>query len=151
MSNSSLTEPECSMGRVVVSARIDNLGDLYSVRRRLMDAADVRWVEVDKALIDTGATCLGLPPSLIEQLGLLVTAQRSVNTPTGVRQANVYEAVRLRVQDRDCVVDVTEVAESCPVLIGQVPLELMDFVVCPRSQQITGNPEHGGEQMYDLF
>jgi hypothetical protein len=37
------------------------------------------------------------------------------------------------------------------VLIGQVPLELLDFVVDPRGQKLIGNPEHGGEQMIEIF
>jgi hypothetical protein len=37
------------------------------------------------------------------------------------------------------------------VLIGQVPLEMLDFVVDPQSQRLIGNPEHGGEQMLELY
>jgi hypothetical protein len=37
------------------------------------------------------------------------------------------------------------------VLIGQLPLEALDFVVDPRGRRIIGNPAHGGELMYDLF
>ena len=32
------------------------------------------------------------------------------------------------------------------VVIGQVPLELMDWVVDSKGQRLIGNPEHGGEQ-----
>lgn len=63
----------------------------------------------------------------------------------------MYDAVRLTVQGRDCTVDVAEVTEDCPVLIGQVPLELLDFVVDPNGQRLIGNPEHGGEQMFELY
>jgi len=43
------------------------------------------------------------------------------------------------------------IPDDCPVLIGQVPLELLDFVVDPIAQSLVGNPEHDGEQMIDLF
>jgi hypothetical protein len=36
-------------------------------------------------------------------------------------------------------------------LIGQVPLELLDFVVDPRGQRLIGNPEHGGEHIIELY
>jgi hypothetical protein len=36
-------------------------------------------------------------------------------------------------------------------LIGQTPLELLDFVVDPIGQRLIGNPDHGGEQMIDVF
>ncbi len=35
--------------------------------------------------------------------------------------------------------------------IGQVPLELLDFVVDMRQRKLIGNPAHGGEHMYELF
>jgi hypothetical protein len=36
-------------------------------------------------------------------------------------------------------------------MIGQVPLELLDFVVDPVGQRLIGNPEHGGKHMMDMF
>lgn len=36
-------------------------------------------------------------------------------------------------------------------LIGQIPLEHLDFVVDLRNRKLTGNPTHGGEHVYELF
>ena len=42
--------------------------------------------------------------------------------------------------------------ENLPaVLIGQVPLGLLDFVMDSASQRLIGNPDHGGKPMIDLF
>ena len=60
----------------------------------------------------------------------------------------IYRAVRLTVQGRDCISDVAEIPDECPVVIGQVPLELMDWIVDPRRQRLIGNPEHGGEFVF---
>jgi hypothetical protein len=49
------------------------------------------------------------------------------------------------------VTDVSEIPNSCPALIGQIPLELLDFVVDPKGQRLIGNPDHGGEEMIDLL
>jgi hypothetical protein len=46
---------------------------------------------------------------------------------------------------------VVVVGDELPVIIGQVPLELMDWVVDPKGQRLVGNPEHGGEQMIDIL
>jgi len=54
-------------------------------------------------------------------------------------------------KDTDCVVEVCEVPDDCPPLIGQLPLEALDFVVDPNGQKLLGNPEHGGQHMIDLF
>ena len=47
--------------------------------------------------------------------------------------------------------DVMEVPDDTPVLIGQLPLEQLDFVVDLQSRSLIGNPAHGGEQMYELY
>lgn len=145
------TKKTKGMGRVIVTVKIENLGELWAAHRKLISPSDVRWLEVDDALVDTGATGLGVPRRLIKELGLNQTGVRQVTTTRGARQANVYEAVRVTIQGRDCITDVTEVGASCPVLIGQLVLEAMDFVVDPRGQRLIGNPAHGGQQMYDLF
>jgi hypothetical protein len=63
----------------------------------------------------------------------------------------IYGAVRLTVQGRGCIVEAAEIPDECPVLIGQIPLEGLDFVVDPVGQRLIGNPDHGGEQMIDMF
>jgi predicted aspartyl protease len=137
------------MGRVVVPAVVESLEDLYRVHRGELAAAQVRRVEVVDALMDTGATGLSLPRHLVQQLGLL-PIRRAVTT-ADIRDVPTYGAVRLTVQDRDCTCDVTEVDDACPVLIGQVPLELMDLVVDPGARLLIGNPAHGGEHMIELM
>ena len=57
----------------------------------------------------------------------------------------------LTIQDRVCTMDVVEVPDDTPVLIGQLPLEQLDFVVDLRSRSLIGNPAHGGEQMLELY
>lgn len=58
--------------------------------------------------------------------------------------------VRLTVQGRDCAVDVSEVSDKCPMLTGQIPLELLEFVVDPMGQRLIGNPAHRGEHMIEM-
>jgi predicted aspartyl protease len=140
-----------NMGKVLVAAKIENLLDLYQANQGLLADDQVRRVEVTDALVDTGAMMLSLPKSLIERLGLTRYRTRRVRTSGGVGETGVYQAVRLTVQGRDCTVDVLEVPEECPVLIGQIPLEGLDFVVDPVNGRLTGNPEHGGEHMIDCF
>lgn len=140
-----------TMGRVVVDVKIENLGDLLQVRKGGLPEEDVKSIAVSDALIDTGATMLSLPARYIEQLGLERQRTRSARTTAGVLQFGIYEAVRLTVQGRDCVIEVAEVPDECPILIGQVPLDLLDFVVDPAGQRLIGNPDHGGEHMMDLF
>jgi clan AA aspartic protease len=139
------------MGRVLVEARIDNIKDLWEVETGQRAATDARSVTITDALIDTGATGLNLPSRLIQQLGLSKKRERRIRTANGPRTALVYEAVRLTIQGRDCVVEVTELDDDVPVLIGQIPLEWLDFVVDPRNQRLIGNPAHGGEWTWEAY
>ena len=58
------------MGKVIVTAKIENLNDVEMRERGLIPADQVRSVEVHDALVDTGATGLLVPKRLIAQLGL---------------------------------------------------------------------------------
>jgi clan AA aspartic protease len=140
-----------TMGKVFVAAKIENLADLYDVERGRLTDEQVHRVEVTEALVDTGATGLSMPKRLIDQLGLLPTRTRRARTSAGPVTLQGYGAVRLTIQGRDCINEVTEVPDDCPVLIGQVPLETLDFVVDPINQRLIGNPEHGGEHIIELY
>jgi predicted aspartyl protease len=94
---------------------------------------------------------LSLPPRLIKKLGLKKFSSRRMRTAKGTANFNIYDAVRLTIQGRVCTIDVSEVAKDCPALIGQVPQDLLDFVVDPTGQRLIGNPEHGGKFMHDMY
>jgi predicted aspartyl protease len=140
-----------TMGRVLTEATIENLQDLWAVQRNLLPADQVRRIVVKDALVDTGARMLALPARLIRDLGLSRVDTRRVTTSAAVREAAVYEVVRLTIQGRSCVMDVMEVPDDVPVLIGQIPLERLDFVVDPGSCSLIGNPAHGGEYIIDAY
>ncbi len=120
-------------------------------KRGLIPPEQVRRITVPDALVDTAATLLSLPTRLIQQLGLTKTSTKRVTSSTGGGEAAVYDAVRLTIKDRFCTMDVMELPDDVPVLIGQLPLEHLDFVVNLRSRSLIGNPTHGGEHVYELY
>jgi predicted aspartyl protease len=140
-----------TMGKVRVPASIENLADRFKADAGAIAPDEIRRVEVDDALVDTGAVMLSLPKRLVVQLGLKPFRSRRVRTVGGVVETTMYSAVRLTVQGREFTGDVAEIPDDCPVLIGQIPLEGLDFVVDPIGQRLLGNPEHGGEHMIDIF
>lgn len=139
------------MGRVVTEATFENLKDIWDAERSLLAPEQVRRITVPDALVDTGATLLSLPTRLIRQLGLAPMYRRRVTSSTGGEEATAYEAVRLTIQGRSCTMDVMEVSDDVPVLIGRLPLEHLDLVVDLRSRSLIGNPAHGGEHVYELY
>ena len=140
-----------TMGRVIVTAKLENLQDLGNVQVGKLPPDQVRSVEVTDALVDTGATMLCAPPPVVAQLGLFPARTRRTRTAGGLATLQIHDAVRLTIQGRDCVCEVMEVPDGSPVLIGQVPLELLDWVVDPIGQKLIGNPDHGGQHMADVF
>ena len=130
---------------------MENIYDLYACDQGQLPATDIRRVEVDDALVDTGATMLSMPGRLIRQLGLTPVRMRRALTSAGVVMVQVYGTARLTIQGRECPTDVTELPDECPVLIGQVVLETLDFVVDPPNRRLIGNPAHGGEHIIELY
>jgi clan AA aspartic protease len=137
------------MGKVIVRVKLTSLKDIFlkgaGARRRMP-----RQVEVE-ALVGTGATRLYLKPSVIQKLGLQrVDAVRS-RTTNGEAIRFKYEPVQLELMGRKENFDVIEVPESVPNLLGQVPLEVLDFVVDSKGQKLIPNPAHGGEQVIEEY
>jgi clan AA aspartic protease len=140
------------MGRVVTEAMIENLSDLYAAKQGFRPNDQVRRITVNDALVDTGATLLSLPAHLIRELGLSPFSSKNMLSSDGViTKVPMYDAVRLTIQGRECTIDVLEVPDNLPVLIGQIPLEHLDFVVDLENGTLMGNPAHGGVHIYEMF
>jgi predicted aspartyl protease len=142
---------ETTMGRVLTQVKIENLGDLIEVKRGSRSDDQVRRVTLDDALVDTGATTLALPARIIQQLGLEKVYEKQAKSTRGVGPVSVYQAVRLTINGRFCTVDVMEVPDDIPALVGQIPLEMLDLVVDLQACRLTGNPAHNGEHILELL
>lgn len=139
------------MGRVLTPIVVENFGDLWNAENGKIAVTDVRRVEIPEALVDTGSTTLALPASMISRLGLHKVNEKSAITSGGKRAINVFSAVRVTIQGRFCTVDVMEVPDDVPALVGQIPLEMLDLVVDSRNRKLIGNPAHNGEHVLELL
>ena len=137
------------MGKVIVKIKLTNQSDLVLAKHRVSKAKP-RTVEVE-ALVDTGATRLYLKPSVIKKLGLERSDTVRSKTTNGDAIRFKYEPVQLELMGRGEIFEVIEVPEEVPNLLGQVPLEVLDFVVDSRGQKLIPNPAHGGEQMSEEY
>ncbi len=137
------------MGRVIVKLRLLNNGEWFNYGRKL-SRRKPRQVDVE-ALVDTGATRLYLKPSVIKALGLRKVDEVQSQTTNGTRTRGVYDPVRLELMGRQGTFDVVDIDEQVPNLLGQVPLEVLDFVVDSQRRKLIANPEHGGIQMTEEY
>src|SRR5262249_24508270 len=101
--------------------------------------------------VDTGTNYIGLTTSDVAQLGLRPVRQRRARTAAGPIVQQIYSAVRVTVEGRDCLSEVVELRDGSPRLLGQGPLEIRDFGIGMSNRRLAGNPEHGGEWMMDSF
>ena len=137
------------MGKVIVKIKLTNQADLVLQELKLLKGKP-RSVEAE-ALVDTGATRLYLKPSVIKRLGLKKVNDIQSKTTNGIRQRGVYQPVRLQVMGRNGHFDVVDIDEDVPNLLGQVPLEYLDFVVDAPGRKLIPNPEHGEKQMTEEY
>jgi predicted aspartyl protease len=140
-----------TMGKTLVKARITNIYDWLNVKAGKLKPDEARSIEVEDALVDTGAKIISMPKKLIQQLGLQQLATRPSTTAVGDVPCKLYSGVRLELQGRESTSDVAEVADTCPVLIGYIPLELMSYIVDPITQRVIPSPEHGGQDVIELY
>jgi len=138
-----------AMGKVIVKIKLTNRSDVI-LNRAGARKARPRHAEVE-ALVGTGATRLYLKPSIIKKLGLGKVRNVISRTANGNVERGEFEEVNLELMGRGATLSVVEIPEDVPNLLGQVPLELLDFVVDPRGQRLLANPEHDGIQMTEVF
>ncbi|RKU18821.1 aspartyl protease [Candidatus Poribacteria bacterium] len=122
---------------------LENLKDLHAVELGVLESEDVRRLTIEDALVDTGATGLCLPNSLIQQLGLTPIRSIRVQTANGTAERTIFSEVKYTVLERSHSIQVTDLPEDTPVLVGHMILEALDLCVDIRNGLIH-NPAHGG-------
>jgi len=97
-------------------------------------------VEIE-ALADTGAIHLCIPEYIAVQLKLEEFDRRQVTLADGSRQSISYVGpIAVFVANRRGLTGAMVLGDQ--VLLGAIPMEDMDLVVNPRSQQVIPNPEN---------
>lgn len=104
--------------------------------------------EVDAcALVDTGAVELFIPEHIALQLKLQDLTPREVNLADGRRQlVRFVGGIKVEMFGRDCVTSALVMGDQ--VLLGAVPMHLMDVIIHPRTEQVVPNPESPNVPMF---
>ncbi len=140
------------MGKVVTKAWLCNNQDLTRLADGRIALEQVRQQE-QELIVDTGARAVGLPLSIIEQLGLPATRKVTVTLSDGSRQERqLYGELRVQVGDRDDVFSCVAKPEGAPLLLGQIVLGALDLVVDCGRQRLIPNPEApDGMMLYEDY
>ena len=127
-----------------------NQNDLVAVQLGVMNPEEVRRLTVPDALVDTGATSLCLPIPLVEDLGLTPIKTVRAPTATGIIDRFLYSAVEFTILERTSLMQITDLPEGSPVLVGHMVLEHLDLCVDIKEGLIY-NPAHDGEWITEIL
>ena len=92
-----------------------------------------------KALADTGAVHLCIPPHIALQLALEAREEREVTLADGSKRIIPYVGpIALQFANRRCFVGALVMGDE--VLLGAIPMEDMDLLVAPMHREVIVNP-----------
>ncbi len=138
------------MGKIIQKAKLENAGDISAEQEGYITSDKIRSLDVN-FLVDTGAAMICLPVDQIRSLGLRSKSKRDVITATGKVERMIYSPVQIRIFDREATLDVMELPEGVPPLLGYLALESLDLYPNPNKQILEGNPKYDGKMVMDLL
>ncbi len=135
-----ILEEGVKMGAVRVNVKLTSVFEEGLVSRGSLHPKHLRTYEAI-GLVDTGALTLVIPQKVVEHLGLKIRKQQVALFANGAQEVlGVTEPVEIECQGRTAAVEALVVGDE--ILIGQVVLELMDFLVDCNNQQLIPNPKN---------
>jgi len=126
------------MGTVHAEITLKNVIDWADCKRGIIKEQDVRSATVT-AVVDTGAMSLVITEELRQKLGLAVTGEKIARTANGQRvSCNLTDAVEVRWRNRVSILSALVIPGAETILLGAIPLEDMDLIVNPVTQELAG-------------
>jgi len=138
------------MGRTFVDVEVENYRDVV-LKEEVGDGHREVRKQTVRALVDTGSALLCLHRDAIQTLGLELSRTAEVRTANGNVDRPIYDVARITIFDRHCFIQVMEIPDNIPPLLGYVALENLDLVVDPKSNQVIPNPESGSKFTLDVL
>jgi predicted aspartyl protease len=125
-----------AMGRFSVDIEVGNYADVILARLGMIPPEKVRRITA-RGVVDSGATQIILPPSLVQQLGLLPEGTISVRyADDRVATRPAVGGIAIRMFGREKVVDGWVEPDRDDVLIGAIPLEILDVLIDCKNQRL---------------
>lgn len=124
------------MGRFAIDIELANNRDLLKAEDGELPDEKVRRVRI-RGVVDTGASRLVIPKTVVEQLGLKITGKVGVRYADGRRAVrSVVDNVHVSLLGRSSVFKATVEPKRDSVLIGAIVLEDLDFLVDPQHERL---------------
>ena len=137
------------MGFVHAEITLTNTMDEGFAKEGYIKPEEVRTATVT-AVVDTGAMPLVISEEIFQKLGLGIEGEKIVRTVNGQRvQCKVTGPVKFRWKNREMILQSLVIPGAETVLLGVVPLEALDLMVKPGTQELAG--VHGDEIEYIIY
>jgi predicted aspartyl protease len=131
------------VGRFSVECDVANYEDVIKAKGGFLPPEQVRRARLS-GLVDTGATRLALPASVVAALGLPEAGPVTVRFADGRREPKtMVGAVQLEIQGRSSVFTAVVEPGRTDALIGAIVLEELDFVPDSTRQALVPRDPHG--------
>jgi len=126
------------MSLVRTEITLKNALDVGDEKRGLITDAQVRSLTVD-ALVDTGAWTLVINEDTCQKLGLELTGTDYATLGDGSSvDCQVTDGVEVHWKNRHTFCTALVIPGVNEVLLGAIPMESMDLIVHPRTEEIVG-------------
>ncbi|MCP4148018.1 MAG: hypothetical protein GY757_09745 [bacterium] len=138
------------MGKVTENVKITSYESLLGFKNKLIKKSEIKSALLEDVIVDSGATLMSLSKKLIDKLGLEFQRKVKVNTASGVKETSIYGPAIIEIKGRKALQEVMELGHpGIDALIGQLPLEQMDFLINPSIQRLIPNPAHDNQLILD--
>ena len=133
------------MGTVHAEITLKRARDIHNRAEGLIKDQDTHETTV-KAIVDTGAMSLVITEEIRQKLALNITEEKSALLANGERAyCMITEPVEVHWKNRNMICNAVLIPGAKKVLMGVIPLESMDLMVNPVTQEVTGI--HGEEEI----
>jgi predicted aspartyl protease len=131
------------VGRFAVQFEVANHIDVLDAQRGLLKPEKVRRLTID-GVVDSGATRLVLPETVVKDLGLPAIGKVKVRYASNKRATrNAVNEVHVRLLGREGAFTAVVEPKRLTALIGAIVLEDLDFVVdCTRQRLVPRDPHY---------
>ena len=129
------------MGHVYANVTLLNSVDAVLAKRGDFPKEDVRKMEV-RAMVDSGAMTLTISEEIAKQLGLEVREKIEVTLADGsFHKCDYAGPVDIHFENRFAGCHALVLPGLDEVLLGVIPLEEMDVIIDPTTQQLAVHPD----------
>ena len=119
-----------------------NRDDLALARRSVIGEEEVKRMSVNM-LVDSGSYMLAINEAIQSQMQFPVAEKRKFELANGhIAEYDVVASVELRFKNRRTNCNAIVLPGSSEPLLGAIPMEDMDVLLHPLSQELIVNPEH---------